>query len=88
VLSLLLRYTDSDYPFVVITLISGQYRCGPAPVSAIKKGEIGRVQYDAPFIFAEVNADVVEWGILPNQNDWISQQPENCENRNDPDLVQ
>ena len=55
----------------VITLISGQYRCGPAPVSAIKKGEIGRVQYDAPFIFAEVNADVVEWGILPNQNDWI-----------------
>jgi hypothetical protein len=29
-------------------------------VNAIKKGEIGRVNYDAPFIFAEVNADIVD----------------------------
>lgn len=48
----------------------GQYRCGPAPVIAIKKGDIGKVQYDAPFIFAEVNADIVEWGIMPN-NEWV-----------------
>ncbi|CAG03221.1 unnamed protein product, partial [Tetraodon nigroviridis] len=37
----------------------GVYCCGPAPVRAIKEGEL-TVKYDAPFIFAEVNADVVD----------------------------
>nr|XP_033818889.1 protein-glutamine gamma-glutamyltransferase 2 [Geotrypetes seraphini] len=36
----------------------GVYCCGPAPVKAIKEGDLS-VQYDARFIFAEVNADVV-----------------------------
>ncbi|XP_014675499.1 PREDICTED: hemocyte protein-glutamine gamma-glutamyltransferase-like [Priapulus caudatus] len=38
----------------------GVYRAGPASVAAIRRGEVGQM-YDAPFIFAEVNADVVHW---------------------------
>ncbi|XP_072232624.1 coagulation factor XIII A chain [Leuresthes tenuis] len=36
----------------------GMYRCGPASVKAIKHGQIC-FQYDAAFVFAEVNSDVV-----------------------------
>ncbi|XP_053309393.1 protein-glutamine gamma-glutamyltransferase 2 [Spea bombifrons] len=36
----------------------GVYCCGPAPVIAIKEGDLG-MKYDVPFIFAEVNADVI-----------------------------
>lgn len=36
---------------------SGVYCCGPVPVKAIKEGEL-LLKYDAPFVFAEVNADV------------------------------
>uniref|UniRef100_A0A8C4XAS5 Protein-glutamine gamma-glutamyltransferase 2 n=1 Tax=Erpetoichthys calabaricus TaxID=27687 RepID=A0A8C4XAS5_ERPCA len=36
----------------------GAYCCGPVPVRAIKEGEL-TVKYDAPFVFAEVNADEV-----------------------------
>ncbi|XP_037020409.2 protein-glutamine gamma-glutamyltransferase 2 [Artibeus jamaicensis] len=38
----------------------GIYCCGPVPVRAIKEGDLS-VKYDAPFVFAEVNADVVDW---------------------------
>ncbi|XP_051946946.1 protein-glutamine gamma-glutamyltransferase 2-like [Xyrauchen texanus] len=38
----------------------GVYCCGPAPVRAIKEGEL-TVQYDVPYVYAEVNADVVEY---------------------------
>lgn len=37
---------------------SGVYSCGPIPVRAIKEGEL-TFKYDAPFVFAEVNADVI-----------------------------
>ncbi|XP_067163604.1 protein-glutamine gamma-glutamyltransferase 2 [Apteryx mantelli] len=40
----------------------GVYCCGPAPVKAIKEGDL-RMKYDIPFIFAEVNADVVYWVV-------------------------
>ncbi|XP_077357690.1 coagulation factor XIII A chain [Festucalex cinctus] len=36
----------------------GLYRCGPASVHAIKHGEIC-FPFDAPFVFAEVNSDMV-----------------------------
>lgn len=36
----------------------GLYRCGPASVQAIKHGQTC-YPYDAPFVFAEVNSDVV-----------------------------
>ncbi|XP_061122232.1 coagulation factor XIII A chain-like [Syngnathus typhle] len=36
----------------------GLYRCGPASVIAIKEGSVGH-SYDGPFVFAEVNSDVV-----------------------------
>ncbi|XP_049725301.1 protein-glutamine gamma-glutamyltransferase 2 [Elephas maximus indicus] len=38
----------------------GTYCCGPVPVRAIKEGDLS-TKYDAPFVFAEVNADVVNW---------------------------
>uniref|UniRef100_A0A3P8T3Q7 Protein-glutamine gamma-glutamyltransferase 2 n=1 Tax=Amphiprion percula TaxID=161767 RepID=A0A3P8T3Q7_AMPPE len=43
----------------------GVFCCGPAPVKAIKEGELTK-KYDAPFIFAEVNADVVDLVQLSN----------------------
>ncbi|XP_041040322.1 coagulation factor XIII A chain-like [Carcharodon carcharias] len=38
----------------------GMFRCGPASVNAIKHGQV-YFPYDAPFIYAEVNSDVVYW---------------------------
>ncbi|XP_077315153.1 protein-glutamine gamma-glutamyltransferase 5-like [Lithobates pipiens] len=38
----------------------GTYCCGPAPVKAIKEGDMD-VDYDIPFVFAEVNGDIVHW---------------------------
>ncbi|XP_078092530.1 protein-glutamine gamma-glutamyltransferase 2-like [Mustelus asterias] len=38
----------------------GIYCCGPAPVKAIKRGDIDQ-KFDSPFVFAEVNADYVSW---------------------------
>lgn len=42
----------------VSALPLGVYCCGPVPLRAIKEGEL-LFKYDAPFVFAEVNADVV-----------------------------
>ncbi|KAK7115370.1 protein-glutamine gamma-glutamyltransferase K-like [Littorina saxatilis] len=39
---------------------NGVMCCGPCPVQAIKEGEIN-LPFDAPFIFAEVNADKIYW---------------------------
>ncbi|XP_069099768.1 protein-glutamine gamma-glutamyltransferase E-like isoform X2 [Pleurodeles waltl] len=39
---------------------TGIYRCGPTSVKAIKEGDVD-LDYDAPFVFAEVNADRVSW---------------------------
>ncbi|XP_071448143.1 annulin-like isoform X2 [Hetaerina americana] len=36
------------------------YRCGPASVNAVKRGEVLR-PFDGQFVFAEVNADKVFW---------------------------
>ncbi|XP_019960760.2 protein-glutamine gamma-glutamyltransferase E [Paralichthys olivaceus] len=41
---------------------NGVYCCGPASVKAIRSGNID-LKYDIPFIFAEVNADCVDWLI-------------------------
>ncbi|XP_067135706.1 hemocyte protein-glutamine gamma-glutamyltransferase-like [Centruroides vittatus] len=38
----------------------GVYRAGPSSLVAIRRGEIGYM-FDTPFIFSEVNADVVSW---------------------------
>ncbi|XP_071403469.1 protein-glutamine gamma-glutamyltransferase 2-like [Centroberyx affinis] len=43
-------------------LSEGVYCCGPCPVTAIKEGDLG-IKYDAPFVFAEVNADIIHWII-------------------------
>lgn len=41
---------------------NGIFCCGPAPVKAIKEGDIN-LNYDCPFIFAEVNADIIKWVV-------------------------
>lgn len=41
---------------------AGEFCCGPCPVTAIKEGNLG-VKYDAPFVFAEVNADIIYWMV-------------------------
>ncbi|XP_054164848.1 hemocyte protein-glutamine gamma-glutamyltransferase-like [Oppia nitens] len=42
--------------------VSGLYQTGPASLEAIRKGEVG-MAYDVPFVFAEVNSDVVHWQL-------------------------
>ncbi|XP_069508508.1 protein-glutamine gamma-glutamyltransferase E-like isoform X2 [Ambystoma mexicanum] len=39
---------------------AGLYCCGPTSVKAIKEGDV-HLNYDAPFVYAEVNADRVSW---------------------------
>lgn len=36
-------------------------QCGPASLEAVRRGDIGH-GYDVPFIYSEVNADVMNWG--------------------------
>ncbi|KAL4007762.1 hypothetical protein ACER0C_001614 [Sarotherodon galilaeus] len=43
----------------------GVFCCGPAPVNAILRGDTD-VKYDVPFVYAEVNADIVKWMIGTN----------------------
>uniref|UniRef100_A0A8C3JGG9 protein-glutamine gamma-glutamyltransferase n=1 Tax=Calidris pygmaea TaxID=425635 RepID=A0A8C3JGG9_9CHAR len=38
----------------------GIYQCGPASRTAIKEGDV-ELDYDCPFVFAEVNADCMYW---------------------------
>lgn len=60
-LKLMLTLITNQYIVSISIIVLGVYRCGPAPVVAIKRGELGRMQYDLPFVFAEVNADVIKW---------------------------
>uniref|UniRef100_A0A8D3CQB7 Protein-glutamine gamma-glutamyltransferase 2 n=1 Tax=Scophthalmus maximus TaxID=52904 RepID=A0A8D3CQB7_SCOMX len=39
---------------------NGIFCCGPASVKAIQSGDVN-LKYDVPFVFAEVNADCVDW---------------------------
>ena len=39
---------------------SGRMQCGPAPIAAIKQGDMN-CGYDTGFVFSEVNGDVVYW---------------------------
>ncbi|XP_053575204.1 protein-glutamine gamma-glutamyltransferase E-like isoform X2 [Bombina bombina] len=41
-------------------LSKGVHRCGPTSVHAIKEGDV-HLDYDAAFVFSEVNADRVTW---------------------------
>ena len=47
----------------------GRMQCGPAPVKAIKNGQTF-VNYDTPFVFAEVNADSCYW-LVDDKNEII-----------------
>ncbi|XP_057219392.1 protein-glutamine gamma-glutamyltransferase K-like [Triplophysa rosa] len=38
----------------------GFFRCGPTSVSAVRSGQVFH-KYDTPFVFAEVNSDIVYW---------------------------
>lgn len=52
-------------------LSSGSYRCGPAPLEAIKQGNIG-MNYDVEFMLASVNADLMRWRINPDDETGFS----------------
>lgn len=54
--------------FSTLTCVSDKMQCGPISLQAIRRGDIG-LNYDAPFVFAEVNADVMHWGEDP-ESDW------------------
>lgn len=41
-------------------LSDGLFRCGPASVEAVKRGDVVK-PYDTKFVYAEVNADEVFW---------------------------
>ena len=43
----------------------GVFQCGPTSITAILNGKCDLI-YDAPFVFAEVNADIVHWGREAN----------------------
>uniref|UniRef100_A0AAG5DTV4 protein-glutamine gamma-glutamyltransferase n=1 Tax=Anopheles atroparvus TaxID=41427 RepID=A0AAG5DTV4_ANOAO len=43
-------------------LSDGMFKLGPAPVVAVKNGEVN-VAFDTEFVFAEVNADKMYWAI-------------------------
>ncbi|KAG1690979.1 Hemocyte protein-glutamine gamma-glutamyltransferase [Nymphon striatum] len=48
----------------------GMYRAGPASLIAIRRGQIGFL-YDTPFLFSEVNADIMHWQEDPqNEIGW------------------
>lgn len=53
-------YYVTLYYLNLICIITGIYQCGPAPLAAIKTGEV-YLPFDTPFVFAEVNADRVFW---------------------------
>ncbi|XP_051518862.1 protein-glutamine gamma-glutamyltransferase K [Myxocyprinus asiaticus] len=38
----------------------GFYRCGPTSVAAVRSGQVF-LKYETPFVFAEVNSDIVFW---------------------------
>ena len=45
---------------VLFRCVLGKFQCGPASVAAVKNGMIG-LGYDVHFLFAEVNADLVQF---------------------------
>ncbi|XP_075702989.1 protein-glutamine gamma-glutamyltransferase 5-like [Rhinoderma darwinii] len=54
----------------------GTFCCGPAPVKAVKEGDVD-VDYDVAFVFTEVNGDVIHWvlrdgGVEKGQVDVLS----------------
>ena len=45
-----------------------RYQCGPSPVEAVKRGDVG-VGFDSAFVFAEVNADVFVY-VVDKKSEW------------------
>ncbi|KAM5136065.1 protein-glutamine gamma-glutamyltransferase E-like [Mantella aurantiaca] len=43
-----------------LELSEGLYRCGPAPLVAIREGDVD-LKYEVAFMFASVNADLTHW---------------------------
>ncbi|XP_026543258.1 protein-glutamine gamma-glutamyltransferase 5-like [Notechis scutatus] len=53
---------------------NGLYRCGPAPVKAIRNGDI-HLRYDTPFVFSMVNADRVVWLLSGTRREKLQWNP-------------
>ena len=58
------RYNSSTDPifflYIHYYILKLFFRCGPASVAAVKRGEVKK-SFDTAFTFAEVNADKVYW---------------------------
>ncbi len=50
---------------------SGVYRCGPAPLNALKQGRVD-LDFDGKFIYAEVNASKKHWVRNKDAGRWDS----------------
>lgn len=53
---------------IVFVFLVGYFQCGPASVAAIRTGQT-ELKYDANFVLAEVNADMVRWQRDVNEKD-------------------
>ncbi|XP_064160069.1 protein-glutamine gamma-glutamyltransferase 2-like isoform X4 [Anguilla rostrata] len=70
-LDILRKWKESDYHPVKYgqcwvfggVMCTGVHCCGPAAVKAVHEGHT-ELKYDLPFVFAEVNADRVNWKIM------------------------
>ncbi|GBP35766.1 Hemocyte protein-glutamine gamma-glutamyltransferase [Eumeta japonica] len=50
---------------------AGMYQCGPAPLEAIKQGDIG-MNFDVEFVLSSVNADYMRWRYSPESESGYS----------------
>ena len=55
--------------YFVFNMFVGVMCMGPCSIVAVKKGDMS-CSYDGPFLFAEVNSDVVEW-VRQSDRTWI-----------------
>ncbi|RWS29498.1 hemocyte protein-glutamine gamma-glutamyltransferase-like protein [Leptotrombidium deliense] len=55
-------------------LSEGYFRTGPAPVAAMKEGRVDMF-YDSPFVYAEVNADLVDFYKDPTTGEMLKAKP-------------
>ncbi len=61
-------------------LLTGVYQAGPAPVCALKNGDV-HIGFDGPFIFAEFNGDRIYWTYYEETGLWQSNICKKSSNR-------
>lgn len=62
------------------------YCCGPASVNGILQGE-ALLKYDMPFVFAEVNADIVKWMVSEHTWSYNDENFGTCKGVKTPQII-